>query len=286
MDLTPRRTKYRIDAEQRYAEVLTNSREFFAAEEQLIKGIDIYTDAVARRVISTSPEAARLYADLGDLEFFVKSGDMGTALDYYNRAERDGWSPPEMKYRMGAAYYQLGQWNQAQERFFTVSGEIPLNRRLLQALGNVSYMQHNYFAAEGYYQRLFEMLDADRAHFPMLVPDEREDHLELAERLMIVRNNMAVNLEALSDRTGDTKYRSRALGHYAESERAWDLLTRDPDTMIRAGAENFASPGVNLAYLNSRNTLYPVPGYEPQIYVQIDRDVPEPSDWERLLSSR
>jgi hypothetical protein len=145
-------------------------------------------------------------------------------------------------------------------------------------------MQHNYFAAEGYYQRLVEMLDADRARFPMLVPNEREDHLELAERLMTVRNNMALNLEALADRTGDVRYRSRALGYYAESERAWDLLTRDPVTMIRAGAGDFSSPGMNLAYLNSRNTLYPVPGYEPQIYVQIDKDVNEPSDWERLLA--
>jgi hypothetical protein len=40
---------------------------------------------------------------------------------------------------------------------------------------------------------------------------------------------------------------------------------------------------VNLAFLNSRNTLYPEPDYEPQIYIQIDRDLPEPSDWEELV---
>jgi hypothetical protein len=40
---------------------------------------------------------------------------------------------------------------------------------------------------------------------------------------------------------------------------------------------------VNLAYLNSRDSLHPEPGYEPQIYIQIDRDLLEPSEWENLV---
>jgi hypothetical protein len=52
--------------------------------------------------------------------------------------------------------------------------------------------------------------------------------------------------------------------------------------MVRSGAGELSVPGVNLAYLNSRNLLYPQPGYEPQLYVQIDKDVLEPSLWEEL----
>jgi hypothetical protein len=53
--------------------------------------------------------------------------------------------------------------------------------------------------------------------------------------------------------------------------------------MIRAGAGDLSAPGMNLAFLNSRNTLYPEPDYEPQLYIQIDRDILEPSDWENLV---
>jgi hypothetical protein len=43
-----------------------------------------------------------------------------------------------------------------------------------------------------------------------------------------------------------------------------------------------AAPGVNPAYLNVRNSLHPVPGYEPQFFLRIDKDIDEPSEWEDL----
>jgi tetratricopeptide (TPR) repeat protein len=278
-----RRTAYRLDTQRRYAQILTNDREFFAAEEQLVKGINIYEDAVDRRVLNRDPDFGRLYADLGDLEYFTKSGNMAQALEYYLRSERNGWAPPEIQYRMGAAHYYQRQWAPALERFFTVSSEIPLNRRLLHALGNASYMRGNYFNAQGYFNRLLDLLDAERARFPMLMPNDRPEHLELAERMMTSRNNLAVTLEALTEVSGNANYRSRALGLYTESARAWDSLTRNPESMIRAGAGDLSSPGINLAFLNSRNSLYPVPGFEPQLYMQIDKDVLEPSLWEALV---
>jgi tetratricopeptide (TPR) repeat protein len=277
------RTRYRLNTQRRLAELLISNREFFAAEEQLVKGIGIYEDAVSRHFLSRSPEFGRLYADLGDLEYFTKLGNMSQALDYYLQAERNGWAPPDVQYRMGAAYYQQEQWVLALDRFFEVSSVMPLNRRLLNALGNVSYMRGDYYHAQGYYNRLLEILDAERARFPMLMPNDRPEHMELAERIMTARNNLAVALEALTKITGDRSYRSRALGLYAESSRAWDSITRNPETMVRAGAGSFSTPGVNLAFLNSRNTLYPEPEYEPQIYIQIDKDIQEPSDWESLI---
>ena len=278
-----RRTRYRLDTQRRLGEILINNREFFAAEEQLVKGAAIYEDALDRRFLSRSPEFGRLYANLGDLEYFAKSGNMPLALEYYLQSELNGWAPPEIQYRIGAAHYQQKQWGSALDRFFAVSSETPANRRLLNALGNVSYMRGDYFNAQSYYTRLVDMLDTERARFPMLMPNDRPEHLELAERMMAAHNNLAVSLEALTKATGNRGYRSRALGLYAESARAWDALTRNPDTMIRAGAADLSAPGMNLAFLNSRNTLYPEPGYEPQIYLQIDRDLLEPSDWEKLV---
>ncbi|MDR1898444.1 MAG: tetratricopeptide repeat protein [Treponema sp.] len=272
---TVRRIDYRIRAHRRYGNILAGERRFIPAEEQIIKGIGIYEDALARRLLSPAPEYGRLYADLGDLEYFTQDGNMEAVIQHYLQAERNGWASPELHYRLGSAYYHLADWAPAMERFFTASANLPLNRRLLYALGNAAYLRGNYFAAQGYYNRLLDILEAQRARLPLLLPNDRPDYIEVAERLMIARNNMGVTLEALTERTGDNRYRTRALAFYAESSRAWDALTRNPDTMIRSGS-------TNLAFLNSRNSLYPERGYEPQIFRQIDKDVLEPSIWERL----
>jgi tetratricopeptide (TPR) repeat protein len=280
---TPRRLRYHIDALRRYATLLIDSKEFFPAEDQLMKGVNLYEDGLARRIINLSPEFGMLYAGLGDLSYFVKDGDMQTALDYYSRAEESGFAPPELRYRMGAANYQLRRWPEALDHLFTASSEMPFNRRILYALGNVSYMRGNYYAAQGYYDRLLEILDADRARFPLIMPTENKEQLELVERLMVAQNNMGVVLEALTERTGSNAFRSRAEGLFSESERAWDMLTRNPETMVRMRpSADITAPGVNPAYLNVQNSLRPIPGYEPQFFLRIDKDILEPSPWEEL----
>jgi tetratricopeptide (TPR) repeat protein len=278
-----RRIVCRIDAQKRYADILINNREFFPAEEQLVKGIGIYEDAFSRRLLSRSPEFGKLYAGLGDLEYFTKTGNMDMVLQYYRRSEQHGWAPPEVRYRMGSAYYHLEEWRDALEQFFAASADLPLNRRLLYALGNVSYQRRDYFTAQGYYNRLLDILEVERSRLPLLLPNDQPEFIELAERLMIARNNMGAVYEALAQQTGDNHYRSRALALYSESARAWDSLTRNPQTMVRSlPMPGIFGPGVNLPYLNSRNILYPQPGYEPQIFLPIDKDVLEPSAWERL----
>ena len=274
---TIRRMNYRIDAQLRYANILINSREFFAAEESLVKGINLYEDALSRRLIARSPDFGKLYAGLGDLEYFTKSGDWEQALTYYHRAEQSGWSPPEIQYRMGRAYYQLEDWRTALEYFFKASADLPLNRRLLFALGNVSYQRGDYFASQGYFNRLLDILQTERSRLPALLPNDRPEYQEVAERLMMALNNAGAVYEALAERTGNQGFRSRAMGLYSESSRAWDTLTRNPQTMIRSGS-------IPLPQLNARNTLYPQRGYEPQLFIHIDTDVLEPSYWEYLVA--
>jgi tetratricopeptide (TPR) repeat protein len=190
-----------------------------------------------------------------------------------------------MQYRMGAAHYRLKQWTAALERFTAAYSEMPRNRRILYALGNASYLRGNYFAAQGYYDRLLDILEAQRAAYPLIMPSNNREEMELAERLMTTQNNMGVTLEALAERTGSTSFRSLALGLYAQSERAWDVLTRDPESMIRMRPVNndgINAPGVNPAFLNIQNSLRPILDYEPQFFLPIDKDVLEPSLWERL----
>ena len=278
-----KRIGYHILTLRRYAEILANRKEFFPAEENLVKGINLYQEAVSRRLLTRSPQFGRLYADLGDLEFFVKDGNMQSALDYYRFGEQNGWAPPEIQYRMGAAHYQLGQWGPALDRLFEAHREMPPNRRILYALGNVSYMRGNYFAAQGYYDRLLEILEDDRSRLPQIYPSDDEEQLDLIERIMVAQNNLGVTLDALTERTGNNSYRSRAQGLYADSQRAWDILTRNPNSMMRMRpSPEISAPGINPAFLNVQNSLRPVPGYEPQFFLRIDKDALEASRWKDL----
>ena len=280
---TVRRRLYRVDTHYRYANLLTNNKEFFTAEEQLVRGIELYEDFLSRNLISPSPQLGQLYAASGDLEYFVKTGDMQAALNDYKQAEKYGWSPPEIQYRMGAAYYQIEDWGNALGYLFRASADLPLNRKLLYALGNTAYKRGDYFASQGYYNRLLDILENQRIRLPVLLPNDNSEFLELGERLMMARNNAGVVYEALADQTGNREYRSRALSLYAESARAWDSITRNPETMVRMHfTDMLGAPGVNLGFLNASNALRPAPDFKPEIFIRIDKDVLEPSRWEEL----
>jgi len=290
-----RRRIFRVDTHYRYANVLINNREFFPAEENVVEGIKLFEDFSDRHLMPTTPQLGQLYALHGDLEYFVKTGNMEAALTSYRKAESFGYAPPEVQYRMGAAYYQQQDWRNALEYLFKASADLPLNRRLLFALGNAAYQRGDYFAAQGYYNRLLDTLELQRNRLPVLLPNESAQFVETGERLMMARNNLGVVNEALANQTGNREYRSRAMAMYAESSRAWDAITRNPqarDPVTREPNPDFmtrmrltdspGAPSINLGYLNSNNALRPTSGYSPQIFVRIDKDVLEPSKWEEL----
>ena len=278
-----RRIRYHIDALRRYGDVLIRNREFFPAEETLERAVRLYQDAISRRLLSPSPEYGRIYATIGDLEFFTREGNMERVLEYYNLAEGSGWSPPEIRYRMGVAFYLTGQWEPALMQLSQAQRETPLNHRILYALGNVSFMRGNFFAAQGHYDQLLSMLNADRQRMPAIAASGDEQQMELAERLMVAQNNLGVTLEALTQRTGNNSFRSRAQGLYSESAQAWDVLTRDPDTMIRMRpAPGLNAPSVNAGFLNIQNSLNPKSDYEPFFFLRIDKDMFNSSIWENL----
>jgi len=282
---TVKRRLNRVDTHYRYANLLINNREFFPAEEQTVRGIGLFEDFVSRNLVSTSPQLGQLYALLGDLEYFAKSNNMETALSNYHTAENYGYSPPEIQYRMGAAYYMLENWGSALEYLFQASSELPLNRRLLYALGNAAYQRGDYFAAQGYYNRLLGILESQRIRLPVLLPNNNPEFIELGERIMMARNNAGAVNEILADQTGNINYRSAAMINYLESSSAWDAITRDPVLMTRMMlVDSPGAPSINLGYINANNALRPNIGYRPQIFVRIDKDVLEPSKWEELLN--
>jgi len=278
-----RRRLYRVDAHYRYANLLINAREFFPAEEQVVLGIEHFEDFLTRNLIPASAQLGQLYSLRGDLEYFVKTGNMQAALANYHRAEGYGYAPPEVLYRMGAAYYYLENWRTSLEYLFKASADLPLNRRMLYALGNAAFQRGDYFAAHGYYNRLLDILESQRVRLPVLLPNDSIQFHETGERLMWARNNAGVVNEALAEQTGSREYRSRAMVMYAESSRAWDAITRNPETMTRSRLlDSPGAPSINYGYMNANYALRPGSGYTPQIFVHIDKDVLEPSRWEQL----
>jgi tetratricopeptide (TPR) repeat protein len=220
---------------------------------------------------------------------------MSAAINYYQKATEGGYVSPEIYYRMGAAWYREDNWAKALDNFYqaytlglgakgNIKGSAG-NRRLLYALGNAAYQKGDNYAAQAYYQMLLKLLEGDLAladSTSSVSTTATDAYNLLATRLMVTRNNMAATLENLADRTGNAALSSQAQGLYALSSSAWDVLTRNPTTMVRAGSGDLSTPGINLAYLNSRNALYPQSGYQRQIYINIDKDMDDPSKWDSL----
>ena len=278
-----RRRLYRVDTHFRYSNLLVSAREFFPAEDEIDKSIKLYEDFLERNLIKATPQLGQLYAAYGDIEYFVKSGNMEAALEHYHKAESYGYAPPEVKYRMGSAYYQTEDWGKSLEYLFSSSADLPLNRRLLYSLGNAAYRRNDYFAAEGYFNRLLYILESQKILLAETQPNNDPQFLELGERLMLAYNNMGVVCEALANQTGNREFRSRALSFYSESARAWDSITRNPETMTREVlVDTPGTQSVNQGYLNAQHALTPSSTYIPQIFPRIDKDVLEPSRWEEL----
>ncbi|MDR2864706.1 MAG: tetratricopeptide repeat protein [Spirochaetaceae bacterium] len=282
---TRKRSGYRIDTQRRLSQLMLKEHEFISAENALVKGVNLYEDAVSRRLLTRNPEYGRLYADLGDIEYFAKTGDMKKAEQYYLDSEANGWIPPEIEYRLGAVYYRQSEFPKAFQRLFNVSKEIPPNRKLLNTLGLTSFLNSDFFASQAYYQRLLAMLHRDRDRIPLVLPDNVPEHRALLERIMIAENNMGVTLNALAKQTGKNSYRVSALAMFSEAARVWDALGRDQKTMIRPGRLDPALPGASLPYLNIRNTLYPTDSEQNQMFMRLDADVLEPSEWEERMAS-
>jgi len=277
-----KRIEYRIDTQRMLGALLIRNREYIQAEQELADGIEIYENALSRRLVSRGPQFGKLYADVGDIEYFVKEGNMAEAARYYIDSRENDYFPPEIEYRLGATYFKREDYPSALKYFFDVSTRTPFNRNLLNSLALTSYLNHDYYAAESYYKRLIDMLNSDRNRIPAPLPDDNPQHKKLLERIMQAENNMGVTMNSLAAVSGKSAYRTQAMAMFADAGRVSDLLGRNPTSFTRSTLlSNPGMPEVSVPYLNMRNTLYPIPGAQDLIFPDIDADVLEPSPWEQ-----
>ncbi len=133
----------------------------------------------------------RPYAVLGDLSYTIE-GDLQSAAIQYQKAIDNGYTDPELTYKIGYIQYAQKDYKGALESFTSSEdasaypseneepapaeqtrppGQPPQN--LLYALGDTFYQRGDFFAAQGYFLRLLDRLETRRAALGLLHPEDR-----------------------------------------------------------------------------------------------------------------
>jgi len=286
--LTTKRLAIEIDTHTRLGELFYSQKEYLAAEKDLTRAISLVEANRKNRLIGNDPLFGRPYAVLGDILYYIE-GDLASAKAEYQKAEANRYKGPGLSFKIGYTQYASGNSRAAIDSFLAAEnawtypsteessapafapaavahaepGQLPAN--LLYALGNSFYLRGDYFAAQGYYLRLLDRLSTRKAAIGTLSPRDQPEHRSLLENLVKVNNNLGVVMLRLSERTGDRKRRTQALVYLAGASEISDSLSRDSQTLVKSEAKS-------LPVLNTRGILYPVSGFEPQIYVAIPKD--------------
>jgi tetratricopeptide (TPR) repeat protein len=265
--LTKRRMTMEIDTHTRLGELDYRQKAYLDSEKSFTRAIKLVEKHTAAGLIGPERIFGQPYAGLGDLQYYVQ-GNLREALENYGKAEANGYREPLLDYKVGYIGYAAGDWDTAIRRFLKAEDGLasplpPAN--LLFAAGSAFYQKGDYFAAQGYYLRLLERLETRRAAIGSLQPDQQPEHKALLESVVKAENNLGVVMMRLSERTGDRRRRSQALVSFTRASETADVLSRVPDTLVRSEAKN-------LPFLNMRGVLYPLSGFDLQIYRQIPKD--------------
>lgn len=263
--MTKKRLEMKVDAYRRYGERLYAQQKYLEAQANYEQGIEVYEQALSRKLIQPRPELGKIYADLGDI-YYYQGGDFEKAAELFEQAERNEFDSRPMKYKQGFISYRTQDYRTALMRFQRAAGSFSDNPNLIYATANTFYHRGAYQSAQGYYEHLLQILKNKLEQERPLLIDERRDHRALVENLMRVSNNLGVTYYNLHRKTGLSDPQSRAMIEFADSSRYFDRLTRNPETLVRAGLSD-------LGYLNQRNLLFPNREYELQIYADLPQDM-------------
>ncbi|MDY2754935.1 MAG: tetratricopeptide repeat protein [Candidatus Treponema excrementipullorum] len=260
----PFRTKARvlnhINAYRLLGDIGMEDEEYIEAEEFYRKGISLFEEEKAAG-LQGNKNVGMLYASLGDLCYFI-TGDFDEALKSYKVSVDTDNDTASIRYKMGYIYYTQKEYTEAVNAFIkTVEGK-PNDTHALLALGNTLSIRGDNYAAQGYYERLMVLLENQRVRYNIMLPQVNEVHGDIVNVYLMASNNLGVTQYRLAQQIGDSSLNGEALANFTASLRAWDALTRNPETMVRL-------PGSNLAERNIAYMTAPLSEYEPAIYMEI-----------------
>ena len=278
--LTRKRLALEIDTHTRLGEYYYRTKEYIAAEKELQFATRLVDQNQRMRLIDKDRLFGRPFAALGDLSYYIQ-GDLAAASIQYQSAIANLYTDPELTYKIGYIRYAGQDYKGALASFASAEdasgyssgntprapaaspGQVPMN--LLYAMGNSFFQRGDYFAAQGFYQRLANRLETQRAALGTLLPEERPEDRALLDNLVKVNNNLGVTMIKLSERTGDRRKRSEALVSLTAAAQIADSLARSPATVQRSETRSLPS-------LNMKGILYPVTGWVLQIYPTLPKD--------------
>ena len=252
-----------IDSYRLLGEIYTDEKEYLKAMESFTDGITLFTNANVSSGLEGNSKVGNLYADMGDIEYFI-SGNYDNALQNYQDAVNTDFDNGKIRYKIGYIQYSRKNYSEAVGSFMKTAEDYADDQSLLLAMGNTLSLRNDNFAAEGYYERLLDQINNYREQHGVLFPQSRKDENELVETYLKASNNLGVTLYRLAKRTGSSAMNAKSMVKLQESMRAWDSLTRNQKTMVRLGGSNLAEQ--NLKYVTN-----PMPDYEPAIYTELSR---------------
>ncbi len=264
IEVRTKKTVYQeIDSCRILGELFADVRQYIKAQEIYTRGITLFQNEHERTGFEGDFNTGKLYADMGDIEYFI-SGDMDAALKNYEQAVVNKNGTPGINFRIGAINYNKQNYLSALEFFNKAYEKVKNDPNLLLSLANALVLRGNNNAAQGIYSQLLSILDSEKVHHAMLFPQQKEDDNNLVEMYLKVNNNLGVVLYKISRRTGKSQKNGNSFACFEESIRAWDALTRNPETMVRLG-------GSNLALQNSKYITASRAEFEPAIYTAIPK---------------
>lgn len=263
-DVVKKKDCYRnIDSYRLLGEIYMNDKEYLKAMESFTDGITLFTNANVSSGLEGTRNIGNLYADMGDIEYFI-SGNYDNALQNYQDAVNADYDNGKIRYKIGYIQYSKKNYSEAVGSFMKTAEDYADDQSLLLAMGNTLSLRNDNFAAEGYYERILDQIDSYREQHGVIFPQARKDENELVETYLKASNNLGVTLYRLAKRTGSSSMNAKSMVKLQESMRAWDALTRNQKTMVRLGGSNLAEQ--NLKYVTN-----PMPDYEPAIYTELPR---------------
>ena len=236
------------------------NKEYISAEEKYRMGISLFEKEAEAGLVGDR-NVGQLYASLADINYLI-IGDYDEALRNYTIASQTQYGTPSVYYKMGYINYSQKKYGDALKLFIKTADETPSDTHVLYALGNVLSSRGDNFAAQGYYQRLMDILEQQRTKYTILFPQVNEEHGEIVEMYKMGANNLGVTLYRLSRQTGNSSMNAEALTNFTASLRAHDALERNQETMVRKA-------GTNLAEQNIKYMSQALPEFEPSIYTEI-----------------
>ena len=250
-----------IDAHRLLGEQYVFEKSFLDAEEIYSRGLKIFSEEHSASGLEANKNIGKLYADQGDIDYFVK-GNMDFALQNYKDSIDSGNDTPHIRYKIGYIQYGKENYSEAFGSFMKAEEFYSEDPNLLFSMGNTLSKKGDYFASEGYFEKLMDILEEEKSNRGLLFPQSKLSDFSFVDLYMRASNNYGVSLYNLAKRTGDSTKNGEAVAQFQKSLVAWDAISRNQETMKRL-------EGSNLSEQNIKYSSKPLSKFEPALYTEI-----------------